>query len=54
MASVRRWGIELLRTGAGIILISPEGIKVEKSFRLGFSTSNNEAEYEALLAGLRM
>ena len=26
---------------------------MEHSFRLGFKTSNNEAEYEALLAGLR-
>ena len=29
------------------------GIRVEHSFRLGFKTSNNEAEYEALLAGLK-
>lgn len=27
---------------------------MEKSFRLGFPTFNNEVEYEALLAGLRM
>ena len=27
---------------------------MEHSFRLGFKTSNNEAEYEALLAGLRV
>ena len=37
-----------------IILISPEGIRVMKSFQLGFPTSNNEIEYEALLVGLRM
>ena len=40
--------------GVGIILISPEGIRVEKSFRLNFLTSNNEAEYEALLTGLKI
>ena len=40
--------------GVGIILISLEGIRVEKSFRLGFPASNNEVEYEALLVGLRM
>ena len=40
-------------TGAGIILISPKGVKVEHSFRLGFRASNNEVEYEALLARLR-
>ena len=38
----------------GIILIYSEGIRVEKSFRLGFLASNNEAEYETLLARLRM
>ena len=27
---------------------------MEHSFRLGFNASNNEAEYEALLAGLRV
>ncbi|KAM1885356.1 hypothetical protein ACFX14_038050 [Malus domestica] len=27
---------------------------LEKAITLGFKTSNNEAEYEALLAGLRM
>ena len=26
---------------------------MEHSFRLGFKASNNEAEYEALIAGLR-
>ena len=27
---------------------------IEQSFRLGFSASNNEAEYESLIAGLRL
>ena len=36
----------------GIVMISPNGITLEKSLRLGFSATNNEAEYEALLAGL--
>ena len=35
------------------MLISPEGIRLEKSLRLGFRASNNEAEYEALLTRLR-
>ena len=39
---------------ARIVVITPEGIKLEHSFRLGFKASNNEAEYEALLAGLRV
>ena len=42
-----------LGAGAGIVIITPEGIRVEHSFRLGFKASNNKAEYEALLAELR-
>lgn len=40
--------------GVGIVLVSLEGIRVEKLFRLGFWASNNEAKYEALLACLRI
>ena len=42
-----------LGAGARIVIITPEGIRVEHSFRLGFKASNNKAEYEALLAELR-
>ena len=38
----------------GLVLISLEGITIEKSLRLGFSATNNEAEYEALLEGMSM
>ena len=38
----------------GLILISPERIIIEKFLRLGFSATNNEAEYEALLVGMTM
>ena len=37
----------------GIVIITPEGIRLEHSFRLGFKASNNEAEYEAFQVGLR-
>jgi ribonuclease HI len=40
-------------SGAGIALISPEGLVLEQAVRLKFSASNNEAEYEAMLIGLR-
>ena len=36
-------------SGVGLVLVSPEKITIEKSLRLGFSTTNNEAEYEVLL-----
>ena len=38
----------------GLVLISPERITIEKSLRLGFSTTNNEIEYEALLVRMTM
>ena len=38
--------------GAGIVLLSPEGDMVKCMVRLDFLTTNNEAEYEALVAGL--
>ena len=42
-----------MRAVAGIVIVTPEGIRLKYSFRLGFRASNNEAEYEALLAGLK-
>ena len=39
-------------SGIGLVLISPEGVTIEKSLRLGSSATNNEAEYEALLQGM--
>ena len=36
------------------VLISPERIAIEKSLKLGFSATNNKAEYEALLVGMTM
>ncbi|XP_075650146.1 uncharacterized protein LOC142620706 [Castanea sativa] len=38
--------------GVGVVLHTPEGDKIECMIRLGFTTTNNEAEYEALVAGL--
>ena len=38
--------------GAGVVLLSLEGDVVECMIRLNFPTTNNEAEYEALVAGL--
>ena len=38
----------------GLVLESPEKTVIEKSLRLGFSATNNETEYEALLQGMAM
>ncbi|GJW19127.1 reverse transcriptase domain-containing protein [Tanacetum coccineum] len=39
---------------AGLILISPEGKEYTYALRFEFETTNNEAEYEVLLAGLHI
>ena len=38
--------------GAGMVIQTLVGDKIECMIRLGFPTTNNEAEYEALMAGL--
>ena len=38
----------------GLVVVSPKNIIIKKSLRLGFSATNNEAEYEALLLGMAM
>jgi ribonuclease HI len=41
--------------GAGVVLISPQGDKLKYVLRMSFpQASNNEAEYEALLQGMKM
>ncbi|XP_075665863.1 uncharacterized protein LOC142635611 [Castanea sativa] len=60
VVEVRPWRVfvdgasNVAGAGVGIVVITPEDLKLEHSFRLGFRASNNEAEYEALLAGLRV
>ena len=41
-------------SGAGLILTSSEGIDIEYALRFGFQASNNEAKYEAVVAGLSL
>ena len=41
-------------SGVRLVLISPKKITIEKSLRVVFSATNNEAEYEALLARMTM
>ena len=38
--------------GIGVVLCSPEGDEIKCMVQLDFATTNNEAEYEALLVGL--
>ncbi|RDX88909.1 Tf2-6, partial [Mucuna pruriens] len=41
-------------SGAGIILEGPAGAFIEQSLHFEFKASNNQAEYEALLAGMKL
>ncbi|GJU29769.1 reverse transcriptase domain-containing protein [Tanacetum coccineum] len=41
-------------SGAGLILIDLECVEYSYALRLSFNNSNNDAEYESLLAGLRI
>jgi ribonuclease HI len=40
--------------GVGLVFISPLGVRMEYLVRLHFPASNNAAEYEALIKGLRI
>ena len=39
-------------SGAGVVLISPDGSRLRYAIRLHFSASNNAGEYEAFINGL--
>ena len=41
-------------SGAGVVLISPDGSRLRYAIRLHFSASNNAVEYKALIHGLRI
>jgi ribonuclease HI len=40
--------------GAGIVLVTLEGEELNGALKLEFRTSDNEAEYEAVIASLRL
>ena len=41
-------------SGAGVVLITPDGSRLRYAIRLHFLASNNAAEYEALINRLRI
>jgi hypothetical protein len=41
-------------SGAGVVLEGPDGVLIEQSLRFAFKASNNQAEYKALLAGMKL
>ncbi|GKB86556.1 reverse transcriptase domain-containing protein [Tanacetum coccineum] len=59
-AGMEEWALfkdgasSLKGVGAGLVLIDPSEVEYTYAIRLNFPITNNEAEYEALLAGLYM
>ncbi|XP_014496695.1 uncharacterized protein LOC106758270 [Vigna radiata var. radiata] len=43
-----------MSVGAGVVLEGPDGFLIEQSLVFKFKASNNQAEYEALIAGLTL
>ena len=41
-------------SGVGLILISSKGHRMHCALRFEFKASNNQAEYEALITGLKL
>jgi ribonuclease HI len=46
--------LKLEGAGAGVLLISPQGEQLKYALQIFWKVSNNKAEYEALLHGLRL
>ncbi|CAL2238301.1 unnamed protein product [Prunus armeniaca] len=42
------------RSGAGVVIESPQGQRWQYAFQLDFKCTNNQAEYEALIIGLEI
>jgi len=40
--------------GAGVVLEGPDEIVIEQALKFEFKTSNNQAEYEAIIVDLRL
>jgi len=38
--------------GVGVVLEGPEGVLIKQSLRFAFKANNNQADFEALIAGM--
>ena len=48
------WSLMRNGAGAGLVFVSPLGVQMKYTIRLNFQASNNMAEYEAIVNGLRI
>jgi len=44
--------IAFISSGVAVILEGPNGLLIEQALRFAFKTNNNQAEYDALIAGI--
>jgi len=51
VGSICRWVIECKGSGAGVILEGLTRLTIEQFLRFEFKTTNNQVEYEAIIAG---
>ena len=60
MPQIPKWGLYVDgssndgRSGAGLILVNPEGHRMHCALRFRFMASNNETEYESLMVELKL
>jgi len=54
MDTLRRWLIQQNRLEAGVVLEGLGDLLLEQALKFRFKATNNQAEYEALLAGLNL
>jgi ribonuclease HI len=48
------WSYTLIGAGAGVVHIPPEGDMLKYAIQIEFPATNNIAEYEGLIIGLRL
>ncbi|XP_071729045.1 uncharacterized protein [Rutidosis leptorrhynchoides] len=54
LRTIYGWRVKCGGAGIGLLLVSPNEEEITYAIWLKFAASNNEAEYEALIAGLRL
>ena len=54
MNDTGRWFVSLKEGGVGVIITTPDGETLKYGVQLKFPATNNEAEYEGVLTGLRV
>lgn len=48
------WSYSEQRFGAGLVMQSPEGPEISYAVKFDFQLTNNQAEYEAFITGIRL